>query len=129
MSASAQSSDKGQDLAVKACFACENGTPPLTAEEIAGYAPRVDPAWQVVDDKFIRREFKFKDFREAMVFVNQLADIANQEGHHPDLYIFYNVVRVELSTHAVKGLSENDFIMAAKIDRLNPKMSETPQNA
>lgn len=91
--------------------------PPLDAATIAEYVKNIS-GWKVVDDKKITKEFKFKDFKEAMVFVNNIADIAEAEGHHPDIYIFYNLVRIELSTHAVHGLSENDFILAAKIDGL-----------
>ncbi len=66
----------------------------------------------------IRRQFKFKNFREAISFINKVAEIAEKEGHHPDIYIFYNKVQLDLFTHAVGGLSENDFIMAAKINAL-----------
>ncbi len=108
----------GEDLAAKACFACEGGTPPMPADEVVKYIKQVDSDWKVIDNHHIVREFTFKDFKEAMKFVNAVADIANKEGHHPDIYIFYNKVKLELFTHAVKGLSENDFIMAAKIDKL-----------
>ena len=82
--------------------------------------PRRCPYWKVSDDeKKITREFTFKDFVEAMKFVNAVADIAQAEGHHPDMYIFYNKVRLDLTTHAVNGLFENDFILAAKIDAAN----------
>lgn len=77
------------------------------------------PGWDVTEDgKKIRREFLFKNFKEAMVFVNKVADIAESEGHHPDLHVFYNRVVVELWTHAIGGLSENDFIVAAKVNEL-----------
>ena len=87
-------------------------------KDIAEYIKEVDQQWEVIKDHSIKRKFKFKDFKQAMKFVNDVADITNQEGHHPDIYIFYNIVDLELYTHAVKGLSENDFIMAAKIDKL-----------
>lgn len=107
-----------KDLASRTCFACEGGTPPMGHTDIQKYIKEVDSDWQVIKDHSIKREFKFKDFKEAMKFVNAVAEIANSEGHHPDIYIFYNIVDLELYTHAVKGLSENDFIMAAKIDKL-----------
>lgn len=107
-----------KDLASRTCFACEGGTPPMPHKDIAEYIKEVDQQWEVIKDHSIKRKFKFKDFKQAMKFVNDVADIANQEGHHPDIYIFYNIVDLELYTHAVKGLSENDFIMAAKIDKL-----------
>jgi len=105
------------DLRQKHCVPCEGGMPPMTHEEIQKYAPNV-PEWNIIDDKKVVRDFKFKDFMESMAFVNKIAPIAEAEGHHPDIYIFYNLVRIELSTHAVKGLSENDFILAAKIGDL-----------
>jgi 4a-hydroxytetrahydrobiopterin dehydratase len=72
----------------------------------------------ILDDRTIMREFRFKDFRQAMDFTNRVAEIANQEDHHPDLFISYNKVRVTLSTHKINGLTLNDFIVAAKIDRV-----------
>lgn len=79
------------------------------------------PNWQLVGDKImkIKREFRFRNFKESMTFVNRVAILAEEEGHHPDIYIFYNKVRLELFTHAAGGLSENDFIMAAKINQIN----------
>jgi len=107
-----------KDLASRTCFACEGGTHQCQHGDIKKYIKEVSPEWEVIKDHSIKRKFKFKDFKEAMKFVNNIADIANHEGHHPDIYIFYNIVDLELYTHAVKGLSENDFIMAAKIDKL-----------
>lgn len=111
------------NLLNKKCVPCESGTPPLTAEEIEKYLPEV-PRWEVFDSKKISREFKFKDFKEAMTFVNKAADLAESEGHHPDIYIHgWNKVRLELSTHAIGGLSENDFILAAKIGAITAEGS------
>lgn len=107
-----------EDLTQKKCVPCEGGDPPLTQAQVQAYLPQISDEWQVEDNKKIQREFTFADFKRAMGFVNRIAEIAEDEGHHPDLYIFYNKVRVELWTHAVKGLSENDFIIAAKIDQL-----------
>jgi len=73
------------------------------------------PGWELGDNTLSRR-FRFKGFREAMAFVNRVADLAEEEGHHPDIYISWNRVRLDLTTHAIKGLSDNDFIMAAKIN-------------
>ena len=74
--------------------------------------------WVVIDDKKIKHEFKFKDFKQAITFINKVAEVAESEGHHPDIYVFYNKVVIELWTHAIGGLSENDFIVAAKIEPL-----------
>lgn len=91
---------------------------PLTAEEIANYKSQT-PGWQISEDeKSIFRELRFRDFKEAMNFTNKVAELAEKENHHPDIYIFYNRVKLSLSTHAIGGLSENDFILAAKINQL-----------
>ncbi len=108
------------DLANKKCVPCEGGTAPLDDSAVKIYAAEF-PSWQVVENKKIRKDFQFKDFLEAMQFVNKVADIAEAEQHHPDISIFYNKVSLELSTHAIGGLSENDFILAAKVDRLSMK--------
>lgn len=105
-------------LSDKKCVACEGGTPPLTSEKVKEYVAELGGGWEILDEKKIKKDFKFKDFKEAMVFVNKVAEIAESEGHHPDVHIFYNKVIIELWTHAVGGLSENDFIVAAKIDKL-----------
>ena len=105
-----------EDLSRKFCVPCEAGTPALSVEQAEEMMAQV-PGW-TLDDKKITRRFRFKAFKEAMAFVNRVADLAESEGHHPDIYISWNRVRLELTTHAIKGLSENDFIMAAKISRL-----------
>ena len=105
------------DLLKKHCMPCEGGIPPLTDEEEDNYKKEV-ASWNLLrgDSHKLRKEFVFNNFKEAMGFVNLVAEIAEQENHHPDIYIFYNKVNIELYTHAVNGLSESDFIMAAKID-------------
>jgi len=92
------------------------GTPPLTREEAEDLARQV-PSWSLVDGR-LEEEFRFKDFGEAMQFVNRVAQVAGQEDHHPDIQISYNRVVLTLSTHSIGGLSRNDFIVAAKIERL-----------
>lgn len=106
------------DFSQKKCVPCEGGTKPLTREKIEEYLPAFNPEWEVVEDKALKRKFKFKDFNEAMEFVNKVADLAELEGHHPDIKINYNRVTLELTTHSIGGLSQNDFIMAAKIQHL-----------
>lgn len=106
------------NLSSKHCIPCEGGIPPMNAADVGQYLNKV-PGWQVNNNyQNISREFKFKNFKEAIVFVNQVAEIAESEGHHPDIYISYNRVNLELQTHAIKGFSENDFILAAKINTL-----------
>ena len=111
-----------QNLLDKKCIPCEGGIIPLTADEIEKYLTQV-PGWEVLDNKKIRREFQFKDFEQAMIFINKVADLAESEGHHPDMYLHdWNRVRIKISTHAINGMTENDFILAAKINKLNHKL-------
>ena len=106
-------------LAEKKCVPCEGGVPVIQGEEIENFTCQLKSNWDVVEEKMLRREFTFPDFKTAMDFANQVADIAEEEGHHPDLHISWGKVVVELYTHAIGGLSENDFIVAAKIDELS----------
>jgi len=104
------------NLTQKKCKPCEGGTPPLTEEQANELLKQI-PNWEIKDDH-VFRQFKFKNFRESISFVNKVAEIAEEEGHHPDIAIHYNKVAIELWTHAVNGLSENDFIVAAKIGNI-----------
>lgn len=106
------------DLLKAKCVPCEGGVEPLNTSEIAEYMKQLKLKWEVIDGKKIKFQFMFKNFKEAMAFVNKVADIAESEGHHPDMYIFYNKVTLELWTHAINGLFKNDFILAAKVERL-----------
>jgi 4a-hydroxytetrahydrobiopterin dehydratase len=107
-----------KDLHLKKCVPCEGGTKPLNRKEIDVYLKDVK-AWKVIDDKEIQKNFTFATFKHALGFVNEVGDVAEFEGHHPDLNLHnWNKVTVTLSTHAIKGLSVNDFIMAAKIDQI-----------
>jgi 4a-hydroxytetrahydrobiopterin dehydratase len=107
------------ELTDKKCKPCEGGIAPLSRPEAERMMRQLAPDWRLADDaKSIRRELKFKDFYRTMSFVNALAHVANLEDHHPDLEVGYGACRVEFTTHAIKGLSENDFICAAKIDRI-----------
>ena len=104
----------------KSCVPCKGGVPALSDPEIQSLMPNV-PSWKVIEVEGVKRLdriFAFHDFLEAMKFVNKVADVAEAEGHHPDLHIHWNQVRVEIWTHKINGLHENDFILAAKIDRL-----------
>jgi 4a-hydroxytetrahydrobiopterin dehydratase len=106
------------ELSQKKCIPCEVGGMPLSSERLEALKPRV-PEWRAEENKSISREFKFKDFAENMAFVNKVAAISESEGHHPDMNIHdWNKLTITLSTHAIGGLSENDFIVAAKIDKL-----------
>ena|SRR3990172_5998505 len=104
------------DLRQKRCVPCEGGVPTLGKPEVEKLLGQV-PGWEL-DGKWIIKEFQFKNFIEAIKFVNRAAAVAEEEGHHPDIHIHYNRVRFDIWTHAINGLSENDFILAAKIDAL-----------
>jgi len=104
------------ELAEKMCVPCRGGVPPLTAEEIRPLQAEVKD-WSVVNNHHIEREFKFKDFKTALDFTNKVGAIAEEQGHHPDIYLAWGKVQVQIWTHKINGLTESDFILAAKIDR------------
>ena len=107
------------DLAEKKCIPCEGNIPPFNAEEIHKYLKKVD-GWDVKEDEtknyFLIKEFKFQNFLESQNFINKVSDIAEKEGHHPDISIGWGYCLVMVHTHAIEGLSVNDFILASKID-------------
>ena len=116
------------DLLNKKCVPCEGGAMPLTRNEAEEYLKQIS-GWGLVLDKNpkpeqarfrarISKEYKFKDFIGAINFVNAVAEIANEEDHHPDIHVYYNKVTLDLWTHAIGSLSENDFIVAAKVDAM-----------
>jgi 4a-hydroxytetrahydrobiopterin dehydratase len=105
------------ELAKKKCIPCEGDTPSLTEDEILEYITLVK-GWLVSDNKKISKAYQFVNFKHTMTFVNAVARIAEEEGHHPVMHIGYGSAEIELWTHAIDGLTENDFILAAKIDRL-----------
>lgn len=103
-------------LLQKKCIPCEIGTPPLSSDQAEILRQQV-ASWTIVDNN-LTKEFKFEDFATALVFVNKIGAIAEEEGHHPDIFLSWGKVKVSLTTHAAKGLTENDFVIAAKIDQL-----------
>lgn len=106
-----------QDLAERKCEPCETGTPAVKGAELRRLYAQLG-GWALVNEHHLEKEFLFKDFREALGFVNRLGEVAEQEGHHPDIFLTWGKVKVTLWTHSVGGLSENDFILAAKADGL-----------
>jgi 4a-hydroxytetrahydrobiopterin dehydratase len=109
------------DLTDKHCKPCEGGVEPLNAEQAGELLASLHTDWSIADDgKEISRTYRFRDYYQTMAFVNALAWIAHGEDHHPDIEVGYNRCHVRYSTHAIGGLSENDFICAAKIDALLP---------
>lgn len=107
-----------EKLASHHCVPCEGGVKPLTRDEFSVYLPQI-PDWEVIDEKSLRKEFVFADFKATVACINKIADLAESEGHHPDLFLHdYKKLTVTLSTHAIGGLSVNDFVLAVKIDAL-----------
>lgn len=103
-----------EDLTKKKCVPCETGEGKLDTAKVKEYLKAVHD-WFLIGDTIVR-EYKFRDFKESMSFVNRVADLAEEEGHHPDIFVSYNKVKLTLMTHAAGGLTENDFILAAKIN-------------
>jgi len=103
------------DLASKKCVPCEGGVAALHGEEVARLARDLD-GWAVVEEHHLEKEYKFPNFVDALAYVNRLGEVAEREGHHPDIFLTWGKVKVTLWTHSVGGLSENDFIVAAKAD-------------
>ncbi|MFN8637094.1 MAG: 4a-hydroxytetrahydrobiopterin dehydratase [Chloroflexota bacterium] len=104
-------------LTSKHCVPCEGGIPALTPAEIAPLLAQLD-GWTVQDGNKVTKSYTFPDFVQALAFVNRAGAVAEEEGHHPDLFLTWGKVGVELTTHAIGGLSENDFILAAKLDEV-----------
>jgi 4a-hydroxytetrahydrobiopterin dehydratase len=107
-----------QDLASKTCVPCRGGVPPLKGGELNALAQQV-PLWQVVNGHHLQRKFEFADFVQALAFVNRVGEIAEQQGHHPDILLAWGKAEVTTFTHKIDGLTESDFILAAKIDKLS----------
>ena len=103
-------------LADKMCVPCERGKEALKGPAIQMLADELGCGWKVVDEHHLMKEFRFSDFRSALRFANKVGDIAEEQGHHPELLVSYGKVRVEVFTHSVKGLTENDFVLAAKVE-------------
>jgi len=105
-------------LAEKECVPCKGGVPRLEGEELARVARQLEPGWQVVNEHHLEKEYKFKDFRDALAFVNRVGELAEAQSHHPDIYLAWGKVKLTIWTHKIDGLTESDFILAAKADKL-----------
>ena len=105
------------ELAEKSCVPCRGGTPPLKGEELEKLQAQL-PDWSVIEEQHIEKTFPFPNFKSALVFVNRIGDVAEEQGHHPDICFGWGSVKVTLYTHKIAGLTESDFILAAKMDQL-----------
>ncbi|MDO8494002.1 MAG: 4a-hydroxytetrahydrobiopterin dehydratase [Deltaproteobacteria bacterium] len=106
------------ELAQKKCVPCRGGIPPLKGSELQKIHAELGGGWQVIDEHHIEKEFKFKNFRDALTFTNKVGELAEEQGHHPDIYLAWGKVKLILWTHKIDGLTESDFILAAKADQL-----------
>lgn len=106
------------DLAAKRCVPCRGGVPPLAGEELARLLAALGPlGWRVVEGHHLEKEYRFPDFARALAFVDRVGAIAEEQGHHPDLTLAWGRVGIRIWTHKVDGLTESDFVLAAKCDR------------
>ncbi|MGH2570728.1 MAG: 4a-hydroxytetrahydrobiopterin dehydratase [bacterium] len=105
------------ELAKRTCIPCKGGVPPLSDREIEQLLDQVD-GWEVMDNHHLRKDFRFPDFVQALAAVNRIGALAEEQGHHPDLHLAWGKVRVEIWTHKIDGLTESDFILAAKVDQV-----------
>ena len=105
------------DLASKVCVPCRGGVPPLTEEQQAPLLAQLE-GWRVVDNHHLAKKYEFPDFVKALAFVNRVGEVAEENGHHPDLYLTWGKVGIEIYTHKINGLTESDFVLAAKCDKV-----------
>jgi 4a-hydroxytetrahydrobiopterin dehydratase len=107
-----------RDLAAMVCVPCKGGVPPFTREQIEPYLSDLGNDWRAVDDHHLEKVFGFKNFREALDFTNRVGELAEELGHHPDIYLAWGKVKLTVWTHKIDGLHESDFVFAAKADRV-----------
>ncbi len=106
------------DLASQECVPCRGGVPPLQGDELVTYQQRLGGGWQVVTEHHLEKEFRFDDFRKALDFTVRVGEMAEAQGHHPDIFLAWGIVKLTIWTHKIDGLTESDFVFAAKADRL-----------
>ncbi len=106
------------ELAARECVPCKGGIPPLKGAEIDALLPKTGGGWQVVDEHHLEKEYRFEDFRQALDFTNRVGEMAEEQFHHPDIHLAWGSVRVDIWTHKIDGLTESDFIFAAKTQEI-----------
>jgi len=106
------------ELAERDCVPCKGGVPPLKGEALAGLQSKLGNGWEVINEHHLEKAFTFKNFRDALAFTNKVGEMAEQQRHHPDIGLSWGRVNITIWTHKIDGLSESDFILAAKIDPL-----------
>ena len=106
------------ELADEKCVPCKGGVPPLKGESLSRLSKEIGPEWRVMNEHHLERDFKFENFRKALDFTNNVGELAETVGHHPDIFLAWGVVKLTVWTHKIDGLTESDFVLAAKLDRL-----------
>lgn len=114
-------SKKSNSLASKKCVPCEGGVPRLRGKDLQSFFDQLEPGWKIVEERHLEKEFNFPDFKHALQFTNDIGQVAEKEGHHPDIHLAWGKVKVLIWTHKINGLTENDFILAAKCDEVFAK--------
>lgn len=112
-------------LAARRCVPCRGGTPPLRGEPLAALLRELGGSWRAVDEHHLEKEFRFRDFAGALAFANRIGALADEQSHHPDLHLAWGKLGVSIWTHVIDGLTESDFVLAAKIDQLMETRSES----
>lgn len=106
------------ELFKKNCVPCRGGIPPLKGDELKKLLDLLGGGWKIVDEHHLEKSYSFNDFVSALDFTNKVGKLAEEEGHHPDIFLSYGMVKIKLWTHKINGLSESDFILAAKCDKI-----------
>ncbi len=112
------------ELATKQCVPCRGGVPPLPATQVRALLERLGGGWRAVDDHHLEKEYRFPDFATALEFTNRVGAIAEEQGHHPDIYLTWGRVTLKIWTHKIDGLTESDFVLAAKADQALEQMPQ-----
>jgi 4a-hydroxytetrahydrobiopterin dehydratase len=107
------------ELADRECVPCKGGVPPLKGKPLADLQQKLGNGWNVVNEHHLEKTYKFKNFREALTFTNQVGELAEEVGHHPDIYLAWGKVGITIWTHKIDGLTDSDFVLAAKIEKLS----------
>ena len=106
------------ELANRVCVPCQGGIPPLKGKELKALQNQLGNGWNVINEHHLKKKWKFDDFESALNFTNKIGSLAEDQGHHPDIYLAWGKVEIKMWTHKISGLTESDFILAAKIDRI-----------
>ena len=115
-----------RELAAGKCVPCKGGTPPLKGPDLDALLDRLGGGWQVIEEHHLDKQFRFKDFREALDFTDRVGELAEEQFHHPDIHLAWGRVRVVIWTHKIDGLTESDFVFAAKAEELSEASTPVP---